>query len=208
MAALKTLILEVDESKAASLTEALAKRDYIHVVRADRTERKMRKTCPWCGQRFPREITYAITESIAERMLRVVKKMAVAKSVIIMNKKTTNTFPDYEKPRVVPFDHNEVKKAELLGLLQPFEDGGSRTTYFATAKALALLSGKEEVSPAWVTICQGKIIETGGEISLDKVKFKDLVYQDRFAAEAKKAVAKLPKSVIEFVKKGQMSLLG
>jgi len=210
MAPLRTVILEVDDAKADSLVEALGKRDYIRVVVPTRAEKKARKTCPWCDHKFPREVTYVVTEEVATNLLRVVEKMESIKSLILVTPKDSislSQLPDYEKSRALKFDHNVLKRAELLGLLAPFVDG-SRKTYFATAKALALFAGKEPVSPAYVVICGGEVVETGGEMVLDDVKFKDVVRKDKFKGVAKKAAARLSKDVVDFIRNGQMSLVG
>lgn len=201
-----TLVLEVQAERALDLVEAFRKRDYINIVELDRAERKRRSRCPACGGKFPREVTYGVTEEVAECLLRVVQKMETARTVILLNRNVDNTrFPDYELPRCVPFDHNALRRAEALGLISTFMDG-ERLTHFATAKTLALLGGKEPLSPSEVVLSGGEVIEERGSIYLGDVKFRDRARKDSFLREAQDAVNALPKKVVDFVCSGQMTL--
>ena len=90
--------------------------------------------------------------------------------------------------------------------MKQFQDG-SRLTYFVTSSAIEFLGGKISLSPSEAIVCGGDIIDRFGETMLDDVKFKDRVRKDRLQKDARKAIAGLTKAVLEFVEKGQMSLV-
>lgn len=202
-----TVVLEVDAEKASELVSALSKRDYIRVLDLSRDGKKHLKVCPCCGHNFPRETTHTITFEIVEALVRVVAAMKVSKSVILVNKNNPiSRLPEYERPRCVEMSHRLIERAIELGLLQEFKEG-SRQTYFATEAALRFLGGKEPLSPSTVVVCQGNILERSGSSMVDEVKFKDRIRHDRCILAAKKAVAELPKAVVDFVENGQISLM-
>ena len=199
------ILLEVDAHRALDLVAALRQRDYINIIDLSREERKARKNCPACGHKFPREVTYRVTDEMVEALVRVVSKMRVAKSVVLINKATSRaSLPPHEVKRATSFNDTLLKKAEVLGLIKAFQDGG-RLTYFATAQTLALFSGKP-INPSIAVIAGGEVIERSGELLLDEFKFKDRVTGDKLVRAARDAAAALSQSTVEFVMSGQMSL--
>lgn len=201
----KTVILEVEESKAQSLVDALGKRDYISVVSMDRDGRKRFRDCPCCGKRLSKEVSFTVNEKLLQAMLGVVQRMSVAKSVILVNKDNPiELMPEVEKKRCVEFDAKLLGRAETLGLLTPFVDG-ARKTHFT--KALDFLVGAESHEPSTMVTLDGEVLETSGAIAFDEVKFKDDSSRDRLKKEFRRAVDAIPSSTITFVEKGQMSLV-
>jgi hypothetical protein len=203
----KIVVLEVDADKADELVSALSKRDYISVVDLDRDEKKKRKLCPCCGHKFAREVICTVNQEILETLLPVIYKMKVSKSVILVNKDNPIArLPEYERPRCVEMSGRLIEKATTLRMLQAFKDG-SRLTYFVTGPALAFLANREPLSPSTVVVVHGEVVERSGTTMIEDVKFKDRVRHDSLIYEARRAVAELPKAVVEFVEKGQMSLV-
>ena len=207
MASTSTVVLEVAVEKAPELVSALSKRDYINVVNLDRAEKKRRKVCPCCGHKFPREVVYMVTCEIVEALLSVVYKMKVSKSVVLVNKDNSiDLLPEYERSRCVEMPDRVAQRAMALGLLQPFQDG-SRLTHFVTGTGIAFLVNKEPLSPSTLVVSHGEIVEQSGSMMIEDVKFKDRIRHDKFLREARRVIAELPKAVMEFVEKGQMSLV-
>ena len=201
----RTVILQVEESKADGLVDALSKRDYISVVRMDREGRKHLRDCPACNKRLSQEVSYTINEKMLEAMLGVIRKMSVSKGVILINKENPlNLIPDVEHRRCVEFDHKLAARAEALGLLTPFMDG-DRQTYFTEALDFFLCADSHEPSPL-VTL-DGEIVDKGGVIAFEEVKLKDEKRRDQLKRLFREAVGAIPESTITFVENGQMSLV-
>jgi len=206
---LTTVVLEVESDKAAGLVAALRARPYIKIVDLTHEERRQRKSCPCCDQKFPREITYGITGDVLEGLLAMLGGMQHSKSVIVINKTTgldRSNLPPYELRRTVDFENNAFKRALSLGMVESFVDG-SRLTYFITAQTFAFLSGVSTYEPAEVVISNGKIVSSKGSILKEDVKFKDLIKRDVCLASIKRAIKGLPTLVTEFITSGQMSLV-
>jgi hypothetical protein len=201
----RTIILSVDEDKAQGLIDALSTRDHIEVLEMDRKSRKRFRDCPCCKKRLSKEITYTINETMIMRMLAVLQKMAISKTVILTNKDIVySSLPDIEKERCTEFDLSLLRKAKTLGLLKPFVDG-SRETYFTDA--LEFFSNEEEHSPSYMITLDGEVVETGGGMFFDGVKLKDEKSRDRIKREFRDALKNIPKETITFVKNGQLSLV-
>lgn len=202
-----TVVLEVSSDKATELVSALSKRDYINIVKLDRAEKKKRKLCPCCGAKFPRELVYTVTSEICEALLSVIHKMRVSKSVVLVNKSNPiGQLPEYERARCVEMPDRVIERAMALGLLQEFQDG-SRLTHFVSEIGLLFLVNEESLSPSQLILLRGEVVESSGSIEFEDVKFKDRIRHDEYLRNAKRAVAELPKAVVEFVKNGQMSLV-
>ena len=207
MAELRTVVISIHADRADELVAALSLRDYISIVELTRDERKNRHQCPACGQKLVRERTHTVDENLAEALLRMVKMMETAKSVILTNDRNPKEKqPPAEQLRCVEMRPTHIEKAERLGLIQSFEDG-SRKTHFMTERGLGFISGKEELDPASVVVLNGKVIATSGILKAEEIRFKDRIRRDIFLKEARRAVRDLPSSVVDFVQRGQMSLI-
>lgn len=202
---LRTLVLTVDSERADELIIALRKRDYISVVELTRDERKSRRDCPACKQKLTRERIYTVDEAMCRAMLSVVIMMKTAKSVILVNDRSPkDRQPPVEQTRCVEMRPVLIERAEILGLIAPFQDG-SRHTHFITQRGLEFFLAKDELAP--VVVLGGKVIATMDPIKLEEVKFKDRIRRDIFIKEIRRAIRELPSAVIEFVQRGQMSLI-
>lgn len=203
--ATRTVILEVEESRADGLIDALTKRDYISLVSMDREGRKRFRDCPCCHKRLSKEVSYTINEKMLDAMLAMVQKMSVAKSVVLVNRENPmEMLPDAEKPRAVEFDHRMLERAEVLGLVTSFMDG-NRKTYFT--KALDFFLGAEAHKPSTMVTLDGEVVETSGVIVFDDVKLKDENRRNRLKREFREAVKAIPESTMTFIEKGQMTLV-
>jgi hypothetical protein len=203
----ETIILEVEVGRAEDLREALSKRAYIDIVTLSREERKKRKSCPCCKRKFSREIIYYVSDQVLEGLLAMLEKHAIAKSLVITNKKRrADRLPPVELERAVDFGYLAFERAKHLGLVSEFMDG-SRETYHLTSAAFAFLSDKAPLSPGTVVLLDGEVVDSFGEIALDGVRFKDRVRRDEVLKHIKRAVKNVPKHVVEFIEQGQMSLV-
>jgi len=203
----ETFIIEVDAGRAEDLKDALSKRDYIDIVTLTRDERKKRKSCPLCKRKFSREIIYYVSEPVLEGLLAMLEKHAIAKSLVITNKKRrADRLPPVELERAVEFGYLAFERAKHLGLVAEFMDG-SRETHFLTSAAFSFLSEKAPLSPGTVVLLDGEVVDSFGEITLEGVRFKDRVYRDRVLRQIKRALKNVPKHVVEFIEQGQMSLV-
>lgn len=204
---LKTIIIEVPAERADDLREALSKRDYISIITIDRDERKTRKSCPCCKRKFSRETIYFVTNEVLEGLLLMLEKHAIAKSLVIVNKKNrADRLPPVELERAVEFGYLAFERAKYLNLVSPFKDG-SRETYYLTSAALAFLGNKAPLSPGTIVLLDGEVVDSFGEITLEGVRFKDRVRRDEVQRLIKRAVKNLPRNVLEFIEQGQMSLV-
>lgn len=202
---LRTVVLDVEESKVDGLLEALTKRPYITVVSMDREGRKRLRTCPCCKERIKKEKPYTIDEKMLRAMLRMIGGMSVSKTVILTNKDTLlSDVPPVEHERCVEFEVPLLKKAESLGLLKPFIDG-ARKTYFTDA--LDFFLNEEPHSPASMVTIQGELVETSGSMFFDEVKLKNEKSRDQLKRELRDAIKKIPESTITFLRSGQLSLV-
>lgn len=203
--ATRTIIFEVEESRADGLVQALTKRDYISLISLDREGRKRFRDCPACHKRLSKEVSYTINEKMLDAMLAMIRKMSVAKSVVLVNKENPmEMLPEAEKPRAVEFDDRLLERAEVLGLVTPFMDG-NRKTYFT--KALDFFLSAEAHKPSTMVTLDGEVVETSGVIVFDDVKLKNENRRDKLKREFREAIKAIPESTITFVEKGQMSLV-
>lgn len=201
----KVVIFSVDADKADGLVSALEKRDYITVVSMDRESRKRFRDCPCCKRRLAKEVLFTINDKLLHEMLRLLRGMTIAKTVILVNKDNPiSDIPHVERERCVEFDPKMLWRAEILGLVKPFIDG-TRKTYFTDA--MEFLINEEAHSPSYMVTIDGEVVETGGSAFLDEVKFKDEQSKTTLKRELRVAVGAIPESTITFVTKGQMSLV-
>jgi len=202
---MRTVVLNVEESKVEGLLEALIKRPYIAVVSMDREGRKRLRTCPCCNEKVRKEISFTINEKLLHAMLGVIRGMSISKTVILTNKDTLlEDVPPVEHARCVEFESTLLKKAEALGLLKPFIDG-ARKTYFTDA--LDFFLNEESYSPSVMVTLQGEVVETSGSMFFDEIKIKDEKFRDKIKREFRDAIRAIPDSTITFVKSGQLSLV-
>lgn len=200
-----TIILSVDEGKASGLVSALGKRDYIDVISLDREGRKKLRDCPACHKQLSKERKHVIDDKLLGPMLGLVRKMAISKTIILTNKENPyENIPPVEQERCQEFEMRLLRKAEALGLVTSFMDG-SRKTYFTDA--LPFLLNEESHSPSYMITLDGEVVETGGSVFLDEVKFNNDTQKDRLKKDLRKAVESIPDSTVTFVKNGQMSLV-
>ena len=200
------MLLAVNDERAADLRAALEKREYIRFVDLDRETRKKLADCPACGRKFIREVTYTITEELVESLAIIVGGMRQAKSVVIVNKK--NHLKDvilHERPRMVEVPAAMLRRTMFLGLVERFMDG-EQETYFVTGKGLDLLTG-EPVSPATVVIVNDLIIDEMDEMTIEQVKFRNVVRHEILIKSVKRLVKELPKEVRDFAAGNQMPLI-
>jgi len=201
----RTVILSVDEGRAQGLVDALGKRDYITVVTLSREQRKSLRECPCCKKPLSKERKFVINDKLLGPLLGLVRKMAVAKTVILTNKENPfENIPPVEQERCAEFDAKLLHKAEILGLVKPFVDG-ERRTYFTDA--LPFLLNEEGHDPSYMITLDGEVVETGGSSFFDEVKFNNDVQRDRMKKDFREAIKAIPKSTITFVENGQMSLV-
>ena len=203
----RILILDVDEDKYDGLVDALVKRSHIRVVPMDREGRKVLIDCPCCKRKLSKESSFTINEQVVHALLRIVEKMRLTKTVILVNKDNPKAaFSTVEHERCVEADPAVIYRAETLGLLRPFLDG-SRRTHFVTSAGLKFLSGESPASPCTMVVLDGEVVDTGGELAIEDVKFKDAHRGGLVARDAARAVKALPDGVVSFVVNGQMSLI-
>jgi uncharacterized protein (UPF0212 family) len=203
----ETIILDVDATRAGDLREALSKRDYINIVTLDRDDRKNRKACPACNRKLSREVVYFVTDQVLVALLAMLKKHAIAKAVVVTNKKVrADRLPPVELERAVDIQPPVLERAKRLGLVAEFTDG-SRETHHLTAAAMAFLSNKAPLSPGTVVLLDGEPVDSFGEIALEGVRFKDRVRRDEVLKHIRRALKDVPQSVVEFIENGQMSLV-
>lgn len=206
MAERRALFVEVDEDRADDLIKALSQRSYINIVSCTIEEKRKRKVCPCCNRAFPREVRYSFTGEILEALLAILYTMKIAKSVVVVNKHNpAEKLPPAELERTVQVDQRILEKAIVLGAVKKFVDG-SRDTYFVTAKAISFLYGDEPFEPAELVYYNDACVEAKGKVLVGEVKFKDLIRQEIYLREVKKAIRNLSTSTMNFVKSGQLSL--
>jgi hypothetical protein len=201
------LILDVDADKYESVVEAMKKRPSIRVVSMDREARKNLSECPACGKRLSKESSFTIDEKIVDALIKIAEKMRVAKTVVLVNKDNPITaLSSIEHERCVEIDPVVIHRALTLGLLKSFMDG-ARLTHFVTAMGLDFLSGEKPASPCTMHVLDGEVVETSGELAIENVKFKDVHRAGSVARDGARAVKAIPEHVMNFVTKGQMSLI-
>jgi hypothetical protein len=203
----RILILEVDDDKYDGLVVALVKRPHIRVIGMDREGRKAHSDCPCCKRKLSKESTFTINDHMVSSLISVAQKMAIAKTVILVNKENPiSALPSVEADRCVEVDPITIFRAMALGLLRQFTDG-SRATHFVSAAGLLFLSGEKPAAPCSVTTLDGDVLDTSGEILIDGVKFKDPAKGRETCRLASRVTADIPDSVMNFVINGQMSLI-
>ena len=203
----RTLILEIEADKYDGFVKALAARPHIQVISMEREARKNLVNCPCCDRKLSKESTFTINEDMVDALTRIVQKMSIAKTVIIVNKENpASLVPPIEAERCVELSPLMVFRAQALALIAPFLDG-SRPTYFVTSAGLSFLSGEAPASPCSITTLDDEIVETGGVVAIDAVKFKDSMRSTAAIRLASMAVEALPASVANFVTNGQMNLI-
>jgi hypothetical protein len=203
----RILILDIDDDKHDGFVDAMSKRPHIRVISMEREARKALVDCPCCRKKLSRESSFVINDHMIESLTAIVEKMAVAKSVLIVNKDNPiSAISSVERERCVEIDPATVVRAVTLGLLQSFQDG-SKPSYFVTAAGLAFMLGESPAKPCTMVTLDGEVVELSGELTIENVKFKDQIKGDTARRLASKAVKSLPDSVTNFVTNGQMSLI-
>lgn len=203
----RIIVLDVEADKHDGLVDALCKRPYIHFIPMDREARRQLVHCPACKHKLSKETSFTLNEQVVDSLLKIVDKMKVAKTVILVNKDNPlSRIPPVEHERCVEVDPLVVFRAETLGLLKAFVDG-SRPAYYVTMAGIDFLSGERPASPCTMCVLDGEVVELSGEMMIENVKFKDVHRAGSVARDAARAVKALPESVMSFVTSGQMSLI-
>jgi hypothetical protein len=203
----RMLILDVDADKYEGIVEALRKKPSVRIVSMDREARKSLTDCPACGKKLGKEKSFTIDDLFVESLTKIVEKMRVSKTVVLVNKDNPiSALSPIEHPRCVEIDPATIFRAETLGLIKQFVDG-ARLTHFVTATGMDFLSGEKPASPSTMYILDGEVVETSGELAIENVKFKDAIKASSVTKDAARAVKALPDHVMSFVTKGQMSLI-
>jgi hypothetical protein len=203
----RILILEVDADKYDGIVEALSKRASVRVVSMDREARKHLRECPACHRKLAKESSFTLDEKIVDALIRVAEKMRIAKTVVLVNEDNPQAaLSSIEHERCVEVDAMVIHRALTLGLLKSFMDG-ARLTHYVTTAGLEFLSGEKPASPCTMYVLDGEVVETGGELAIENVKFKDVHRAGSVARDGARAVKAIPEHVMSFVINGQMSLI-
>ena len=109
----RILILDVDSDKYDALVDALGKRPYLRVVPMDRSGRKLLSDCPCCRRKLSKESTFVINDLMVDSLIRVLAKMALSKSVILVNKDhPASSVPPIQAELCVEVDPVTIFRAE------------------------------------------------------------------------------------------------
>lgn len=201
------LLLEVEESRADELRDALEKRSYLRVLDMNRENRSRLVSCPFCTRKLGSESAASITVEMLEALVLMLQAMAVSRSVVLYHAPALWTrLSVHAQERAVLV--SAVMHSRLLDfkLIEGLADG-SQMTYFVTARAMDFLSGDARFSPATVIKADGIELAQEGDVHLDEIKVKDRIKYDIVRREARVAIDRLPMKVQQFVRTGQISLL-
>lgn len=203
----KFITLEIDSGKAEEFIAAIQKRSYIQILSMDLECRRSLGSCPSCNRAFGREVIYQIDRAMVTGLIDMVLQMKTYKTVVVVNDKNPPTkFSDINLKRSVSFNHDSLKWAQLFGLVGKFMDS-TIETYYVSQKGLDFLSGKFAASPAYGITMDGLLMQLHGEMMITEVGIGSERVIETAIAFAKKAVARLPRETLDFVKSGQISLI-
>jgi hypothetical protein len=206
----KYVVLEIDESRAQELLDALLKRSFlkIHSVPLGRAERKALETCPACLRKLGRESVITVNDEVIDGLMNVLSMMkrGIKSVVISWRPEAIQDLSIHEQKRAVVVHQDILKKCVLLGLMEPFMDG-RQLTHFVTAKALRFLESEEPLTPSRIIYGDGYELTREGTLWFKDVKYKNQIQKDMDMREAKRLVRGLPDRVREFVEKGQIPLI-
>lgn len=203
----KYILLEVPSERAPDLIEALTKRDYIKVISLKTEERKRLGECPFCKGKFKREVVCSLNVEMLQCMTAVAKAMKKAKvAVLADDEEGFGLLPAYNQERGVIFPQALLDRAMWLGLIGSVMEGPIKV-HFLTETALSFMGGKAPLKPSKVTIYAGEMIASEGELNIDQVRGDDLALRDRVVLDAQLSIKGMPKAVLEFIEKRQMTLL-
>jgi hypothetical protein len=204
----RLVLLEIDESRAQELLDALAKRSYVKIIPTPytRMQRNELIACPACDRKFGNERLVTVTEEIVQSLICMLETMSIAKSVVLIdNTEDIQRLPIPERARVVRFPERSKDHSLMLGLIQQFMDG-RQETFFVTTKGINFLLDRSPLSPAKIIMSDGHVLAREGSMSMLDVKFKDKVRKGHLAGAARRAFHLLPVMTKEFVESGQIPL--
>lgn len=201
------ILLEVSESKAKDLIDALTKRNYLRLINLDNIDdRRLFEACPVCDEDLSKEWHVTITETILEGCLSLLQKMETYKSIVLYHKSFLEEVRPIDAARSLKFHARQLFAAKLLGIIGHFKDG-TQDTFYITDKGIRFMRGDVALSPCNLVVVNNKVITADGTMMIEETKRKDSIKFNNLLTNIRKAIDNLPIEVLNFVRSGQVSLL-